>query len=236
MKIKREIFGQQIEIELTEREVYDAYAEQEHLYDLEDCRNDFELRYSDEDWFSDVFDNEEAMEVITEQMAAIYRRNMDKYTMSHDYALDDAATDEEVMKLIEKYKDNKCVDASEFIIELEKIADMHDFELHPYEENDVLCGYELEGYTPRGVNMLHFIDCRDDGVNPVTVWEELQKIYLTFDTDDQIDIHRQDPVYVRNFRIKESIKDFEDYDSALGKFVSEASEMLSKMFEEEETE
>lgn len=39
MTIKREVNGQMMEFELTERELRDAYFEQEHNFDMEDVRN-----------------------------------------------------------------------------------------------------------------------------------------------------------------------------------------------------
>lgn len=40
------------------------------------------------------------------------------------------------------------------------MAEHYSFTFHEYEENDILCGYEMETWTDGGVNMIHFIDCR----------------------------------------------------------------------------
>lgn len=124
-------------------------------------------------------------------------------------------------------------DVTEFIVELEKIASMHDFKLHPYEENGILCGYEMEGWTPAGVNMLHFVDCRDVGVNPTTVYEELDKIWRCFEVDEQIDQHRQDKRYAQDFTIRQSLEDFEIYNRQLANFCKEAMEVLETYFRKE---
>ena len=42
MKINRIINGQRVEIELTQREMWDAYREQEHEFDMEDVRSTLE--------------------------------------------------------------------------------------------------------------------------------------------------------------------------------------------------
>lgn len=42
MKIKREILGQTIEIELTDREIEDAYRERRRYYNMEDIKSKIE--------------------------------------------------------------------------------------------------------------------------------------------------------------------------------------------------
>ena len=80
MTIKREIGGQFAEIELTSHELYQAYIEQEHIFDKNDVENYFE----DED---PDFETEygcsraEAMEKLDE-IAYEMRRNIDKYDMN----------------------------------------------------------------------------------------------------------------------------------------------------------
>ena len=48
MKIERVINGQKIEIELTKSEMWSAYREQEHLFDMEDIRSAVESIDDDE--------------------------------------------------------------------------------------------------------------------------------------------------------------------------------------------
>lgn len=89
MKIKREIQGFQLETELTKDELYDAYREQEHIFDLMDV----------ESWFEAFGDDEiEEMYGMTrkklgekfEDIACEMRRNIDHYDMSFTYARDAA--------------------------------------------------------------------------------------------------------------------------------------------------
>lgn len=105
MKINREINGQMIEIELTKGEIYDAYKAQEREYQFSDCANEFELVYGDEEWFSTIFRNEKAMESILELIVEVYNTNMYEYGMVDLTAREDAVVDEDVVELIEHYKE-----------------------------------------------------------------------------------------------------------------------------------
>lgn len=109
-----------------------------------------------------------------------------------------------------------------------EIAEQHDFAMHEYEENDVLCGYELETWTNGGVNMIHFIDCCDEeGVTPEKVLSELKEILECFDVDEQIDLHRQAEDYRNAFTIRQSVEDFEEYYDCLSQFVAAVEEIMN---------
>ena len=66
---------------------------------------------------------------------------------------------------------------------------------------------ELESYTDGGVDM--FITIEKDNSN--NLLEQLKLFVKNFDIDEEIDIHRQDTDYRRNFTIRESINDFENW-------------------------
>lgn len=87
MKIIRDYYGQKIEIKLTEHKLYQAYCEQEHLFDLETAKNCVD---------SGIFDfktiTTEKYEELIKKIATQYRRNIDKYGMSHEDALEDASS------------------------------------------------------------------------------------------------------------------------------------------------
>ena len=104
MKIKREILGHTIEIELTRGELYDAYMEKQEDFDRSDCRNGFELEYSEEAWFIGVFHNDKAMNAILKEMVRVHRRNMDRYDMTYGDSMRDAAHDPEVVKVVDRFK------------------------------------------------------------------------------------------------------------------------------------
>ena len=66
---------------------------------------------------------------------------------------------------------------------------------------------ELESYTDGGVDM--FITIKKDSSN--NLLEQLRLFVENFDIDEEIDIYRQDTDYRRNFTIRESINDFENW-------------------------
>ena len=66
---------------------------------------------------------------------------------------------------------------------------------------------ELESWTDGGVNMFIGIDKNSDN----NLLEQLRLFVENFDIDEEIDIHRQDTDYRRNFTIRESINDFENW-------------------------
>lgn len=109
-----------------------------------------------------------------------------------------------------------------------EIAEQNDFAMHEYEENGILCGYELETWTNGGVNMIHFIDCRDsEGVTPEKVLSELKEIFECFDVDEQIDLHRQGEDYRNAFTIRQSVEDFEEYYDCLSQLVAAVEEIMN---------
>lgn len=67
--------------------------------------------------------------------------------------------------------------------------------------------YELEQWTDGGVDMLIYIDCRDNK----TVTEQFIDYIENFDIDEEIDIYRQDESYKEVFTISRSLHDFESW-------------------------
>lgn len=66
---------------------------------------------------------------------------------------------------------------------------------------------ELESWTNGGVDM--FITIDKNSYN--TLLRQLEEFVKNFDIDKEIDIHREDENYKRNFTIRESITDFENW-------------------------
>lgn len=66
---------------------------------------------------------------------------------------------------------------------------------------------ELESWTDGGVDM--FITIDKNSCN--TLLEQLKEFVENFDIDEEIKIYRQDTDYRRNFTIRESINDFENW-------------------------
>lgn len=99
MTIKRGM----VEIELTDHELYQAYCEQEHIFDLETCENEFDMRYCDESWYEDVSD--EDRDTIIDELADSLRRILNRYDFNLDHAIDAAFENETVKKIIKKYEE-----------------------------------------------------------------------------------------------------------------------------------
>lgn len=107
MKIKRTIDGQEHEFELTERELSDAYYEQEHNYDKEDIVNEVESLDVGEIYeFYGV--TREQFSSLVPQMAYEKRRLMDKYGRSWDTAVGEA-----IRNVIKNYKQEMSKDLAE---------------------------------------------------------------------------------------------------------------------------
>lgn len=84
MKIKRTINGIEYEFELTKQERFDAYCEQEHVWDADYVRN----IYGEE--IEQMCKNEDEQDSFIEDVACEMRRQIDKYGVSQEYALDEA--------------------------------------------------------------------------------------------------------------------------------------------------
>ena len=80
---------------------------------------------------------------------------------------------------------------------------------------------ELESWTNGGVNMFISIDKNSDN----NLLEQLERFVENFDIDEEIDIHREDEDYKRNFTIKESINDFENWVDYIEECISKLEEI-----------
>lgn len=89
MKISREIDGKTYEFELTRDEIYRAFNEQEHIYDVADIE-DVVFYMEEEEVLVEYGVSKESFLAMKDEMAYEKRRNMDKYDMSWDYARDEA--------------------------------------------------------------------------------------------------------------------------------------------------
>ena len=109
-----------------------------------------------------------------------------------------------------------------------ELAEERGFTFHEYEEKGVVCGYEVESWTDNGVNMIHFIDCRNDrhpaGLNAENVLEELKEIAAFFSVDREIDLHRLDDHFRMAFSIRQALNDFDNYEKHLTEFVRAVQE------------
>ena len=86
---------------------------------------------------------------------------------------------------------------------------------------------ELESWTNGGVNMFISIDKNSDN----NLLEQLERFVENFDIDEEIDIHREDENYKRNFTIRESINDFENWVNYIEECISKLEEHNNKLEE-----
>lgn len=87
---------------------------------------------------------------------------------------------------------------------------------------------ELESWTDGGVDMFISIDKNSDN----NLLEQLERFVENFDIDEEIDIHREDENYKRNFTIRESINDFENWVDYIEECISKLEEYNNENEEE----
>ena len=87
---------------------------------------------------------------------------------------------------------------------------------------------ELESWTDGGINMFISIDKNSDN----NLLEQLERFVENFDIDEEIDIHREDANYKRNFTIRESINDFENWVDYIEECISKLEEYNNEDEEE----
>lgn len=96
--------------------------------------------------------------------------------------------------------------------------------IYNYEEENVLCGYELNTYSDGGVNNIIFLDFRDKG-NPNDAEDfinEFESYINDFDIDDEVMMLMQgDKSYRDNFTLKQAVKDFENWKKEMKKILKE---------------
>lgn len=81
MTIKRVINGMEVEITLTDGELWEAYREEQHNCDLSDIDNVFE-DLTDDELIEDYGVTRDMIEELKEAMAYRYRKYRDKYDES----------------------------------------------------------------------------------------------------------------------------------------------------------
>lgn len=98
MKIKRTVNGQELEFELTTQERWEAFREQETIFDIEDCE-DMICGMTDDQCLDTYEITVEEFRKLIPFMAQEKRRLMDKYDMDWTYARDEA-----ISSVISDYK------------------------------------------------------------------------------------------------------------------------------------
>lgn len=124
------------------------------------------------------------------------------------------------------------------MMELQKLAlkailnaiDESGFRVILYTENGKECGFEIEDWTPRGVDMIHFLDLRDaeNPYNPFSVLDALWRVSELFDPDEETEIHMQGKDFHTAFSYYQAAMEFEGWKKRLGELV----ESVNKAFKE----
>lgn len=93
-----------------------------------------------------------------------------------------------------------------------------------YKENGKLCGYELDTYTAGGINQIIFLDFRNeeqDAENANDFIDEFNYYVRNIDIDEEIELNRQNQNYKDNFTLRQSLDDFEEWESELKEIAEE---------------
>ena len=90
--------------------------------------------------------------------------------------------------------------------------------VYNYEENNILCGYELSDFTDAGVNMSVFIDFRDTEKDPKNAdhfIELFNERVDDIDIEEELQIHLQYDSYKTQIGATRGVKDFTDWKESL---------------------
>lgn len=88
MTIKRIIAGTVHEFELTASELYAAHVEQEHIYDTDNVKSQLMICYPNSEYTDDEID----------AIAWEVRRQINKYDLDFDYAVDEALVELQLLR------------------------------------------------------------------------------------------------------------------------------------------
>lgn len=117
---------------------------------------------------------------------------------------------------------------------LEQIFDIienNGISIDKYEENGILCGYDLNAYTTAGVNEILFLDFRDDEkdpTNPEHFIKEFESYINDYTIDARLENNRQSESYRNAFSLQDSLQDsledFTEFDRTLRDILEEFKE------------
>lgn len=100
-----------------------------------------------------------------------------------------------------------------------------------YEENDKgECGFEMEDWTPNGVDMIHFIDLREEKnrYDPFALLGHIRDLAETFDPDNEVRAHMEDSSFRKAFSCREAAEEFEGWKKRLEELVAFVEDAFTK--------
>lgn len=92
MKIKRTVNGEEMVFELTDNELFNAFEEQEHIWDVNTVEGYVAL-FDNEDYIETWEITKSQFEELIDEIANRLRRYVLKYEVSEEYARDEAIDD-----------------------------------------------------------------------------------------------------------------------------------------------
>lgn len=104
------------------------------------------------------------------------------------------------------------------------------FKVILYTENGKECGFEIEDWTPRGVDMIHFLDLRDieNPYDPFAVLDELWKVAEYFDPDEETEAHMEGKDFHAAFSYYQAAMEFEGWKKRLEELVESVNKAFKK--------
>lgn len=100
-----------------------------------------------------------------------------------------------------------------------------------YEEDDKgECGFEIEDWTPNGVDMVHLVDLREEKnrYDPFALLTCIRDIAEGFDSDDEVEVHMEDGRFRKDFTYREAAEEFEGWRTRLEELVSFVEKAFKK--------
>lgn len=86
--------------------------------------------------------------------------------------------------------------------QLTKFFNDQDFSVNLFKEDGKQCA-EIETSTANGVSMLHLL-------SPLSL-ASFEEVVKDFNVDEEIDLHRIDPLFRSYFPLRQALEDFENY-------------------------
>ena len=90
--------------------------------------------------------------------------------------------------------------------QLTKVFQDQNFSVNLFKEDGKQCA-EIETWTTNGVSMLHLL-------RPLSL-ASFEEVVKDFNVDEEIDLHRIDPLFRSHFTVRQALEDFEEYQQRL---------------------
>ncbi len=117
----------------------------------------------------------------------------------------------------------------EAVFKILSVINNSGFRIMPYEENGVECGFEIEDWTPNGVDMCHLVDLRGtDAHNPFNISREMWSLAYDFDPDEEVEIFMENEQFRNAFTYKKAAEEFENWEFRLKQLASIVEETLEQ--------